>query len=46
MALKTEIDMAALVTGAFLVRNAFVVIGVALFALGIFALTMAVPIVR
>jgi hypothetical protein len=39
MALKTDIDLAALVTGAFIVRNAFVVISVALFVLGVFALT-------
>ena len=31
--------VAALVTGAFFVRNAFIVISVALFGLGVFALT-------
>ena len=33
MAFKTDIDLAALVTGAFFVRNAFIVISVALFGL-------------
>ena len=41
MALKTDIDLAALVTGAFFVRNAFIVISVALFGLGVFALTVS-----
>jgi hypothetical protein len=45
MALKSDIDLAALVTGAFLVRNAFIVIGIALFGLGVFALTMSALIV-
>ena len=46
MAFKTDIDLAALVTGAFFVRNALIVIGGALFGLGVFALTMSVLIAR
>ena len=43
MALKTELDLAALVTGAFVVRNAVILIGVSLFGL---ALSMLIFLVR
>jgi hypothetical protein len=40
MALKTELDLAALVAGAFIVRNAFILIGVALLGLAVYGLAL------